>query len=162
MVKYVNREYSFDSGYIDLTLSYLDYSKIADRIPVGRIISSTRTTSLLDEYTNDLEVVIPDWILNLREELSTTVNSLTGESYSYLLGLSGNKLINELSCIDRSVSLWSNLINKAYDSYLALIKEDDLDSLEVKDILPLSTALHFTLHINEDYFKDNIWKILTH
>jgi hypothetical protein len=147
-----------DSGYIEVKISYEDYSYIADRIMESRIITSTRTRPVLID--SEVEFIIPDWIYKLRNELSTCCDSLTQESYSYLLDLDGNELIKALICLDRSVSQWYDILKMAEDSYKVLISEDELNPLEIKSILPLCTALEFTLHIDSEFFMDRIWTLL--
>lgn len=158
---FIDRSYKIDEyGYVEAVFSYEDYSKIAPLIPQRKVITSTRTTfPLIDN--NELEVIIPDWIYELRKELSETVNSLTGESNSHLLELSGNKLINELTCLDRSVSIWYDTLAEIEETFKTLYLEDELNPCNIKDILPLCTALHFTLHgVDEDYWENEIWSRL--
>ena len=144
-----------DLGYIEVKMSYEDYSYVADKIFESKILTSTRTRPVLVD--SEIEFIIPDWIYKLRNELSECSDSLTGESYSYLLELDGDELIKALICLDRSVSQWYDTLKMAEDSYKCLISEDELDQLEIKSILPLCTALEFTLHINLDFFMDRIW-----
>lgn len=147
-----------DSGYIEIKISYEDYSYISDRIMESRIITSTRTRPVLVD--SEIEFIIPDWIYKLQNELSACCDPLTGESYSYLLGLDGNELIEALICLDRSVSQWYDTLKIAETSYKVLISEDELNPLEIKSILPLCTALEFTLHIDSEFFMDRIWTLL--
>lgn len=156
---FTERSFSINGGYIEVKLSYEDYARIADHIVTSRILTSTRTRPLLTN-TNEIEFIIPNWIYKLRDELSETTDSLTGESYGYLKELGGSDLIEELSCIDRSVSLWADILKSSEDAYKALIYEDELSGLYVKDILPLCTALEFTLHIDPEFFLDQIWSLL--
>ena len=144
-----------DSGYIEAKISYEDYSYIADRIFESKILTSTRTRPVLVD--SEIEIIIPNWIYKLRNELSACCDPLTGESYSYLVDLDGNELIEALICLDRSVSQWYDTLKLAEASYKILISEDELDPLEIKSILPLCTALEFTFHINLDFFMDRIW-----
>lgn len=157
---FIDRSYSIDEyGYIDAVISYEDYSKVATLIPPRKTISSTKTSLPLTE-NNELEIVIPDWIYKTREELSKTVDSLTGEPMSYLLELTDEKMIHELTCIDRSVSLWYNTLVATEDAFKALYLEDELNPNEIKGLLPLCSSIHFTLQLDSDYWIDQVWSIL--
>lgn len=149
-----------EHGYIDLMISYRDYSLVSDRISSSRIISSSRTTALLGGDKENLDIIIPDWIFKLRDNLSDTVDSITGEKRNYLKDLEGNDLIRKLITIDRSVSLWYDTIKTSESSYRALIMEDEMNPFSIIDILPMCTAIRFTLHIDSEFFYENIWKKL--
>jgi hypothetical protein len=145
-------------GYIEVRISYGDYMRIADKINEAKILTSTRTRPPLNS-NNEIDYIIPDWVYALRDEIALCVDSLTGETQEYLLDLDGNELISRLTCLDRSVSLWYDILNKAEDSYKTLIYEDELNPLHIKSILPLCTSLELTLqHIDLQFFLDNIWK----
>lgn len=147
-------------GYIDLMISYRDYSLVSDRISSSRIISSSRMTAPLGGNKEDLDIIIPDWIFKLRDDLSDTIDSITGEKRDYLKDLEGNDLIRELSIIDRSVSLWYDIVKTSESSYKTLIVEDEMNPLSIIDILPMCTAIRFTLHMDSEFFYENIWKRL--
>lgn len=145
-------------GYIEVRISYGDYIRIADKINESKILTSTRTRPPLNS-SGGIDYIIPDWVYALRDEIALCVDSLTGETQEYLLDLDGNELISRLTCLDRSVSLWYNILNEAENSYKTLIYEDELNPLRVKSVLPLCTSLELTLqHIDFQFFQENIWK----
>lgn len=145
-------------GYIEIKLSYEDYSHIADKIVESRILTSTRTRPVL--VKSEIEFIIPDWVYEIRNDLAGCSDSLTGESYSYLSELDGDKLIEKLICLDRSVSLWYDTLKTAENSYKSLVLEDEMNPLRIKSILPLCAALEFTLHMDSEFFIDRIWTII--
>lgn len=147
-------------GYIDLMISYRDYSLVSDRISSSRIISSSRTTAPLGGDKEDLDIIIPDWIFKLRNDLSDTIDSITGEKRDYLKDLEGNDLIRKLITIDRSVSLWYDTVKTSESSYKTLIMEDEMNPLSIMETLPMCTAIRFTLHMDSEFFYENVWKKL--
>lgn len=147
-----------EPGYIEVKVSYEDYSYISDKIVESRILTSTRTRPVL--INSEIEFIIPDWVYKIREDLVRCIDPLTGESYSYLKDLDGSELIERLICLDRSVSLWYDTLKMAEESYKSLILEDEMNPLQIKSILPLCTALEFTLHMDSEFFMDRIWAIL--
>lgn len=147
-----------EPGYIEVKVSYEDYSYISDKIVESRILTSTRTRPVL--INSEIEFIIPDWVYRIREDLVHCIDPLTGESYSYLDNLEGSDLIKKLICLDRSVSLWYDTLKMSEESYKSLILEDEMNPLQIKSILPLCTALEFTLHMDSEFFIDRIWAIL--
>ena len=160
-MKFIDRSFEVNElGYIEVTLSYEDYSKIADKISLSKIITSTRNTSCLDTIDSELKFVIPNWVYKVRDDIAKTLDPLTNESNAYLKELTGDELIRELSCIDRSVGLWVDILQECERGYKTLVYQDDLSSLEVKNLLPLCYSIYFTLHIGLEYFMESIWKPL--
>lgn len=157
-MRFSRRCFEINEGYIEIKLSYEDYSHIADKIVESRILTSTRTRPVL--IKSEIEFIIPDWVYEIRNNLADCSNSFTGESYSYLSELDGDKLIEELICLDRSVSLWYDTLKTAENSYKSLVSEDEMNPLQIKSILPLCTALEFTLHMDSEFFMDRIWTII--
>lgn len=109
-----------------------------------------------DKFNKELTFIIPEWIYKLRDELSETVDSLTGEDRKWLLDLDGEDLWYSLCTMDRTIASRSDLLKKIEDQYLFEISTNESYKLRPEDargILPhdLKTELYMC-----GYLKD--WK----
>ena len=71
-----------------------------------------------DKFGNQITFIIPQWIYNVRNELTTCVDSLTLEPQTYLKDLTGESLVTQLSCLDRTVAAWYNRLQDLEKDYL--------------------------------------------
>lgn len=120
-------------------------------IGVSREILRHRKFSFLNESTrfcnysknrfgNELTFIIPQWIYDVQREEASYRDSLTGESKDWLMGLSGEQLVNQLSCEDRHVSTWVDNLEKCESDYFYLMEPDEgypLRPEQARGILPL-------------------------
>ena len=110
--------------------------KFVCSIGIGREIIRHRSMSFMQESTrycnyskgkfnSELTFIIPQWIYNIRDEIASYVDSLTGESRDWLAQESGEKLVNSLSCIDRTVSSWEDNLLRCERDYNYFVSTDE-------------------------------------
>lgn len=93
-----------------------------------------------DKFGSELTFIIPQWIYDARNEIASYVDSLTGESRDWLAQETGEKLVDSLSCIDRTVSSWEDhllLCEKDYNYFVSTEEGYKLKAEEARGILPL-------------------------
>jgi len=99
---------------------------------------STRYINYAKEKFGGLTIVIPQWIYTLRNELG---NSLS-EDKEWLTTLSGEELVNQLTCENRTVATWVNAMERSEKDYFYLTSGVDgykLRPEQARGILPLDT-----------------------
>lgn len=109
-------------SYINESTRYINYTK--------------------EKHGSGLTIVIPRWIYSCRDHVAQYIDPLTHDSRDYLLDLSGEELVKQLSCEDRHVSEWRKSLKKAEEDYLYLINSDDgyqLRPEQARGVLPLDT-----------------------
>lgn len=62
-MKFSRRCFEVNEGYIEVKISYEDYSYISDKIVESRILTSTRTRPVL--INSEIEFIIPDWVYRI-------------------------------------------------------------------------------------------------
>ena len=109
-------------SYINESTRYINYTK--------------------EKHGSGLTIVIPRWIYSCRDEIAQYVDPQTYDSRDYLLELSGEELVKQLSCEDRHVSAWVDSLRKAESDYFYLMHVDDgykLRPEQARGVLPLDT-----------------------
>lgn len=89
-----------------------------------------------ERFGGELTFIIPDKIYRIRDEVAKYIDPLTGESREYLKELKGEKLVNELICIDRGVSCWYDSMKRDEEDYKYLTLEEEWAAEDARDILP--------------------------
>ena len=96
-----------------------------------------------DKFGSEITFVIPEWINNLKNKIPELSN------------LSGENLVNQASCYDRSVATWINSLNKAERDYIYLTTTDEglkLKAQDARGILPLDTmTIVYYTAFNDDW-----------
>lgn len=107
-----------------------------------------------EKFGSELNFIIPQWIYDVQTKLAKTIDPLDKSSREWLLDLDGEKLINALSCMDRSVSAYVNALKNAETEYMYLTTTDEgtcLKPQEARGILPLDTAtcVYYTTFVKD-------------
>lgn len=127
--------------------------KFITSIGISRELIRSRKFSFANESTryvnyskgkfgSELTFIIPQWIYNLQAEEASYVDSLTGDPKDWLMGLSGEKLVNQLTCEDRAAAAWVDSLERCEQDYMYLLSGVDgyqLRPEEARGILPLDT-----------------------
>ena len=124
------------------------------------VMESTRYVLYSKEkFGGELTYIIPQWIYRVRDVLSNTVDSLTGKSMSYLKDLDGERLWQELCCLDRTVASRDRLWKAAEDEYMYETTTDEGEKLtaqEARDALPHGLKCElFTTGYVKDWMYNN-------
>jgi len=93
-----------------------------------------------DKFNNELVYIIPRWMYNLRDRLSTYVDSLDKSSNEWMLEETGEQMVRTLTCKDRSASAYWDLCKDAEDTYMFLTDSEESEKLKAEDargVLPL-------------------------
>ena len=127
--------------------------KFTTSIGISREFIRHRTMSFLNESTryvnyskgkfgSELTYIIPRWIYDIQAEKASYKDYTTGESQDWLMNLKGEDLVNQLSCMDRTVSSYVDLlehIERDYMFYLGTNESYKLKPQEARGILPMDT-----------------------
>ena len=124
------------------------------------VMESTRYVLYSKEkFGGELSYILPQWIYRVRDSWAESVDSLTGESMSYLKDLDGQELWDELCCIDRTVASRNNFWQLAEDEYMYETKTDEGEKLtaqEARDCLPHGLKCElFTTGYVKDWMYQN-------
>jgi len=103
---------------------------------------STRYINYTKEKFGGLTIVIPRWIYGLRDDMASYETWKTIMPKEQLLKLSGDELVNQLSCENKKVAVWVDVLKNCEQEYFYLT--DDSDDLKLRPeqargILPLDT-----------------------
>ena len=93
-----------------------------------------------DKFGNELTFIIPQWIYDAQLKEAYYVDSLTKMPKDYLMRLTGEDLVNQLSCEDRAVAAWMDALERTEKDYMYLISGSEgykLSPQEARGILPL-------------------------
>lgn len=71
-----------------------------------------------DKFGNQITFIIPQWIYDVKNELTTCVDPLTLKPQTYLKDLTGESLVTQLCCLDRTVAAWYNRLQDLEKDYL--------------------------------------------
>ena len=128
-------------------------AKFTTSIGITRELIRHRAFSFMNESTrfcnyskgkfgSELTFVIPEWIYDVQSELSRDVRWPTYEKKTDLLELTGQNLIDALSCEDRGVAAWVDCLERIEVDYMYLTQVDEhylLKAQEARGILPMDT-----------------------
>lgn len=128
-------------------------AKFTTSIGITRELIRHRRFSFMNESTrfcnyskgkfgSELTFVIPEWIYDVQSELSRDVRWPTYEKKTDLLELTGQNLIDALSCEDRGVAAWVDCLERIEVDYMYLTQVDEhylLKAQEARGILPMDT-----------------------
>ena len=93
-----------------------------------------------DKFDNQLTYIIPQWIYDVQCEQADYERWPTGEKKTDLMQLSGEELVEALSCEDRGVCAWLDCLERIESDYIYLTQVDEhylLKAEEARGILPL-------------------------
>ena len=113
-----------------------------------------------DKFGNQITFIIPQWIYDVRNELATCVDPLTLEHQTYLKDLTGESLVRQLGCLDRTVAAWYNRLQDLEKDYLWMLNTDEgykLKPQEARGLLPndCKTEIVMTGFLSDwDHFFD--------
>lgn len=99
-----------------------------------------------DKFGKELTYILPQWVYRIRDSISKTIDSLTGESREYIKDLDGEELWKCLCTLDRTVASRDNYWKEAENEYMYEITTDEGESLtaeEARDALPLGVKTEF-------------------
>lgn len=94
------------------------------------------------KFNSELTFIIPEWIYRLQSEEASYVDSLTGDPKDWLMNLSGETLVRQLTCEDRATAAWVDNLKHAEEDYMYLLSGVDgyqLRPEEARGILPMDT-----------------------
>lgn len=128
-------------------------AKFTTSIGITRELIRHRRFSFMNESTrfcnyskgrfgSELTFIIPEWIYDVQSELSRDVRWPTYEKKTDLLELTGQNLIDALSCEDRGVAAWVDCLERIETDYMYLTQIDEhylLKAQEARGILPMDT-----------------------
>ena len=92
-----------------------------------------------DKFNNELTIIIPQWIYDCRDKWAPCTR-WPDEEMNYLYDYTGEKLIDRLTTIDRTVSSYVDLLERIEYEYNFDVTEPDgytLKPQEARGILPL-------------------------
>lgn len=148
-----------------ITVKFICSRSIANELVRHRVFSFIQESQRYCLYSSkkfnrECTFIIPQWVYDIQIEESKYVDSLTGESKKYLLYLQPESVINELLCLDRSVSTWYNNLLRCEQDYIFLTTTDESYKLkpeEARSILPndCKTEICMTGFIDQwqEFFK---------
>ena len=87
----------------------------------------------LDKNGNGITYILPQWAYDVRDEIGSTVDSLTGMSREYIYDLDGEELWEELCILDRTVASRDNLWKAIETEYFNEINSEDGEKLKPED-----------------------------
>jgi hypothetical protein len=124
------------------------------------VMESTRYVLYSKEkFGGELSFILPQWVYRLRDNLSETIDSLTGKTMSYLKELDGQELWNELCCLDRTVASRDISWRAAEEEYMYEVSTDEgerLTAQEARDCLPHGLRCElFTTGYVKDFVYEN-------
>ena len=100
------------------------------------------------KFKSEIIYIIPRWMYKLRDRLSECVDSLTGVSQEWMKELEGEKMVNVLSCKDRSAAAYVEHCENAENDYMFLTSSEESEKLNPQDargILPLCVKTEFCM-----------------
>ena len=111
-----------------------------------------------DKFGGELTFILPQWIYRVRKDIGNTIDPVTYESRNWILKLDGERLWDELTLWDRTVSGHDDIWKAIEKEYMAELTSDDGEVLkpeEARGILPndIKTELIMTGFI-EDWFYE--------
>lgn len=124
------------------------------------VMESTRYVLYSKEkFGGELSFILPQWVYRLRDNLSETIDSLTGKSMSYLKELDGQESWNQLCCLDRTVASRDISWRAAEEEYMYEVSTDEgerLTAQEARDCLPHGLRCElFTTGYVKDFVYEN-------
>ena len=94
------------------------------------------------KFNGELTYIIPSWIYDVQAEKASYRDYATREPKDWLMNLHGEDLINQLSCEDRSVATYIDLLGRIERDYMYLTTTDEsyqLKAQEARGVLPMDT-----------------------
>lgn len=108
-------------------------------------------------FGEEIVFCIPDWIYKIRDNISHTIDPLTGERRDWIATTTGKDMIRHLSCIDRSVSLWLDCCENSENNFFSLVHEDSLPREKAKDVLTNSLSYSIFIEVNKNEIEQIKW-----
>jgi thymidylate synthase (FAD) len=111
-----------------------------------------------DKFGSELTYILPQWIYRVREDVGNTIDTVTYESRRWILQLDGERLWDELTLWDRTVSgrdkMWE-AIEKEYMAEMLAGDGEVLKPEEARGILPndIKTELIMTGYIGDWFYE---------
>jgi len=111
-----------------------------------------------DKFGRELTYILPQWIYRVRNDIGNTIDPITYETRDWILKLDGEKLWDELTLWDRTVSGRDDMWKAIEKEYMAELTAEDGEKLfpeEARGILPndVKTELIMTGYV-EDWFYE--------
>lgn len=103
---------------------------------------STRYINYTKERFGGLTIVIPRWIYQIRDKIVSYDTMKCSIPKEQLLGLSGEELVNQLTCESKKVAAWVDSLTYVEQSYFYLTSDCDdlkLRPEQARGVLPLDT-----------------------
>lgn len=88
-----------------------------------------------NKFGKELTFIIPDKIYRIRDEVASTIDSLTGQEKVFLKEYVGEALVEELTIHSRDISAWYDLMKRIEEDYMYLI-EDEWTAQDARSVLP--------------------------
>lgn len=103
---------------------------------------STRYINYTKEKFGGLTIVIPRWVYSLRDNIASYETWKTIMPKEQLLKLSGEELVNQLTCENKKVAAWVDILKNCEQGYFYLTNNSDdlkLRPEQARGVLPLDT-----------------------
>lgn len=149
--------------YRRITTHWVCSRVIAQQILRHRILcpvmESTRYVNYSKErFGTEITFIIPQWVYDLRDELSETIDPLTKEYRSWIKTLKGEELWKALCCIDRTVSSRDRFLRLAEQEYIYEATTDEgyrLPAEDARGVLPLDTKTEICItgYVRDWYYE---------
>lgn len=143
--------------YRRVTVGWLCSRVISEEIIRHAVLRPLKESTRYINYTKRQEIgfIIPQYAYQRRDELSETIDSLTGEDRKYLKNLEGTELWTELTILDRWAAMREKMWQSMEDEYFAEILEDELKPEVARGVLGLDLACTFyTTGYLEDFYYE--------
>lgn len=91
------------------------------------------------KFNSEITYIIPQWVHDIRFNISNESHPMTKESYKYLLYLQDESWLRELTTLDRTVATWYDSLSKSEADYIFMTTTDEsckLQPQEARSILP--------------------------
>lgn len=85
------------------------------------------------KFGSEITYILPQWIYDVRSEISQTIDPLTGENREWINELDGQELWDTLCCYDRTVASRNDKWKEAEDEYMWEISTEESHKLRPED-----------------------------
>lgn len=149
--------------YRRITTHWICSRVIAQQILRHRILCPIMESTRYVNYSKErhgscITYIIPQWVYDLRDKLSETIDPLTKNYRTMLKSLEGEELWRALCCIDRTVASRDRFLKLAEQEYIYEATTDEgyrLPAEDARGVLPLDTKteLCITGYVEDWYYE---------
>ena len=110
------------------------------------------------KFGSELTYILPQWIYRVRQDIGSTIDPVTYEPRNWILHLDGDRLWDELTLWDRTVSSRDDMWKAIEKEYLAEMLAGDGEKLkpeEARGILPndIKTEIIMTGYVGDWFYE---------